>query len=97
MRTRIGAGISRTVRQYSVALGFVLGQIAPLPTTPPRPQAAIVRSQPDERDAQGFDPTERVFPRLVLTVPHHLANHTIGQATGTAAATRGEPDWLRRN
>ncbi len=97
MRSRIGTGISRAVRQYSVALGFVLGQIAPLPTSLPRRQAAIVRTEPDQRDSQGFDPRERVSPRLVLTVPHHMAHHTDGQSRATAATVQGESDWLRRN
>ena len=97
MRFRCGAGIRQTVRQYSVALGFVLGQIDPLPTTPLKPQAAIVRTQPDQRDAQGFDPRECVSPRQVLTVPHRLVSDMMGQAQVTDGTARGESDWLRRN
>ena len=97
MRTRFATGFGRAVRQYSVALGFVLGQIAPLPTTPARERAAIVRTEPNERDALGFDPRERLSGKRILTLPHTLSGPD-EQVPGLSD-TRGyrEPDWLRQN
>ena len=97
MRTQFSRSFGRTVRQYSVALGFVLGQIAPLPTAPARERAAIVRTEPNERDGFGFDPRERLSGRRILTLPHTLADTSAGPVSTTHSHRDREPDWLRQN
>ena len=96
MRPRFHSGLGRVVRQYSVALGFVLGQIAPLPTIPARERAAIVRSEPNERDALGFDPRERLPGQQILTLPHPLSSAEAQAARSDFPRDR-EPAWLRQN
>lgn len=96
MRPRFAGGISQTLRQYSVALGFVLGQIGQLPIALPRQPAPIVRTEPDQRDVLGFDPRERISATGILTTPLHLIASG-GNHTATGSPLRQDPDWIRRN
>lgn len=97
MKTHFAGGLGRAVRQYSVALGFVLGQIAPLPTTPARERAAIVRTEPNERDALGFDPRERLAGQRILTLPLASTASRDGDSASCDSRTHREPAWLRKN
>lgn len=97
MRPHLGSGLGRAIRQYSVALGFVLGQIAPLPTTPARQPTAIVRIEPNNGDALGFDPRERATRRQILTVPYVLSDASADVIARSCSSVHREPDWLRKN
>ena len=97
MRKQFATGFGRVVRQYSVALGFVLAQIAPLPPTSVRERAAIVRTEPTERDTFGFDPRERAADQRILTLPHTLSGPVSGHHRLPDLPRHREPDWLRWN
>lgn len=97
MRPHIGSGLGRAIRQYSVALGFVLGQIAPLPTTPARQPTEIVRMEPSDGDTLGFDPRERATRQHILTVPYMLSDASVDVMVLPGSSARREPDWLRKN
>lgn len=88
--SRIGP-LGETLRTYSIAVAFVLGQIAPLTTSPPRQPPAIVRTRSSDRDAMGFDSRERLPGGVVLTTPLLPASDS-----PTGQVDR-EPDWLRDN
>lgn len=83
--------LGETLRKYSIAVAFVLGQIAPLTATPPRQPPAIVRTRSSDRDAMGFDPRERLSNGVVLTTPLASAS---GSPTDRDCQ---EPAWLRDN
>lgn len=88
-------GLGQRLRMYSVALGFVLGQIGPLATTPPRQPPAIVRTRANDLDPRGFDSRESVQGRFVLTTPHVLVVDQGGG--GPPNPSPIERAWIRNN
>ncbi len=90
-RDRLG----QRLRMYSVALGFVLGQIGPLATTPPRQPPAIVRTRASDLDHRGFDSRERLPGRSILTTPHVLVVER--DRSTHHDALPAERAWVRNN
>ena len=87
--------LGESLRTYSVALAFALGQIAPLALTPPRQPPAIVRTQLEDGDGLGFDPRERPSANLILTMP--LVSGVAPIAGQPGPEQRRDPAWLRNN
>ena len=88
-------GVGQRLRMYSVALGFVLGQIGPVATTPPRQPPAIVRTRSSDVDQHGFDSRERISGGSVLTTPHVLLIDEDPRKPPALVLT--ERAWIRNN
>lgn len=80
---------------YSVTLGFVIGQIGQMTTSPPRQPPAIVRTRTTDIDPQGFAARERVSSGTVLTMPLELRSDMDHQISADAGSP--ERAWIRNN
>lgn len=85
--------LRRLLRNYSVALGFALGQLGPLDPAQPREQTAIVRIAADERKGSPHDfvSNELAAPNTIITVP--LA----ADDRWRDSCPQIEPTWIRWN